>query len=386
MARLSRAARAARPARLAQALTLAGSATAIALTAHTVLNLRRLRRPPSDPQSPAERVSVLLPLRNEAARVEPCLQALLAALDRCVGRAELVVLDDGSTDATRDVVRRVVGHDGRVRLVSGRPLPRGWLGKAHACAQLADQADPASTVLVFVDADVLLEPRAVAAAVELLRHSGLDLICPYPRQLAESLGERLVQPLLQWSWLTTLPLALAERSSRPSLSAGNGQFLVVDRAAYQRAGGHAAVRTEVLEDIALVRAVKASGGSGGMVDGTDLATCRMYDGWAELQDGYAKSLWSAFGSPAGAAAANGVLVMAYVAPALAAVLRRSPVGMAGYAAGVLGRVLVARRTRSRVWPDSLAQPASILAVAWLTAVSWRRRARGSLSWKGRALP
>jgi hypothetical protein len=372
--------------RAAGALTLTGSLLAGALTAHTVVNLRRLRTP--DPQAPApgEWVSLLLPLRDEAARVEPCLRALLAVLDRCGPRAELVVLDDGSTDGTADVVRRVVGSDARVRLLPGRALPPGWLGKPHACEQLADAANPVSTVLVFVDADVTLAPHAVSSAVDLLRRSGLDLICPYPRQLAETVGERLVQPLLQWSWLTTLPLAIAERSPRRSLSAGNGQFLVVDRAAYRRAGGHAAVRADVLEDVALVRAVKASGGRGGMVDGTDLATCRMYDGWADLQDGYAKSLWSAFGSPGGAVGANGLLALAYVVPPAAALLRRSPLGLAGYAAAVLSRVLVARRTGSRIWPDALAHPASIAAFGWLTTISWRRHASGDLQWKGRTLP
>jgi hypothetical protein len=219
-----------------------------------------------------------------------------------------------------------------------------------------------------------------------LRQSGLDLVCPYPRQLAVSPAERLVQPLLQWSWLTTLPLRLAERSARPSLSAGNGQLLVVDRATYVRVGGHAAVRAEVLEDVALVRAVKAAGGSGGLVDGTSIATCRMYDGWPELRDGYSKSLWSAFGSPAGATAAMTLLATAYVLPPVAAVLRRSPIGLAGYAAAVVGRVLVARRTRSKVWPDSLAHPVSIAVLAGLTGRSWWLRSHGRLRWKGRDLP
>jgi Glycosyl transferase family 2 len=372
--------------RASRALTLAGSLSACALTAHTAYNLTRLRRPDPAAGPPAEWVSLLLPVRDEAGRVDGCLRALLAAMDACEGRAELVVLDDGSVDGTADVVRRVTQGDPRVRVVPGRPLPSGWLGKPHACQQLADEATAASTVLVFVDADVTLSPCALAAAVDLLRRSGLDLISPYPRQLAETPGERLVQPLLQWSWLTTLPLRLAERSSRRSLSAGNGQLLVVDRAAYQRAGGHHAVRGEVIEDVALVRAVKASGGSGGVVDGTELATCRMYDGWADLQDGYAKSLWSAFGSPAGALGANSLLALTYVLPPLAAVLRRSPVGLAGYAAAVTGRAIVARRTRSRVWPDSLAHPVSIGTLAWLTARSWRLKRTGALSWKGRSLP
>jgi Glycosyl transferase family 2 len=370
----------------ARLVTGAGSITAGLLTAHTALNLRWLRRPDPASAAPDEGVSVLLPLRDEAHRVEPCLHALVAALDDCGPLVELVVLDDGSSDGTSDVVRRVAGTDPRVRLVSGRPLPDGWLGKPHACAQLAEAADPSSSVLVFVDADVVMSRHGLAAAVNLLRHSGLDLVCPYPRQIAVTPGERLVQPLLQWSWLTTLPLAVAERSRRPSLSAGNGQFLVVDRAAYDAAGGHASVRGAVLDDVALVRAVKAAGGRGGVVDGTQLAVCRMYDGWVELRDGYAKSLWSAFGSPAGAVAVDGALLLAYVLPPVAAVVARSRVGLAGYAAGVAGRVLVARRTGARTWPDALAHPASVATLCWLTVVSWRRRRAGTLAWKGRALP
>jgi Glycosyl transferase family 21 len=202
--------------------------------------------------------------------------------------------------------------------------------------------------------------------------------------VAGSAGERLVQPLLQWSWLTFLPLRLAERSPRPSLSAANGQFLAVRRAAYDRAGGHAAVRDAVLDDIALLRAVKRAGGTGCVVDGSALASCRMYDGWAELRDGYAKSLWSAFGSPAGAAAVLGLLGLLYVVPPLAA-LAGSRVGLGGYLAGVAGRAVAARCTGGRVWPDALAHPVSVGTLGWLTVLSWRRRRAGTLTWKRRTV-
>jgi hypothetical protein len=345
-------------------------------TAHTLLNLRLLRVPPSAPPPVRERVSVLVPARDEADRIGACVSALLASSG--LQDLEILVLDDRSSDGTADVVRREAG----VRLLPGAEPPPGWLGKPHACQQLADAAT--GSVLVFVDADVVVAPEGIAATVALLRSAGLDLVCPYPRQVAVTAAERLVQPLLQWSWLTTLPLRLAERSPRPSLVAANGQLLAVDTAAYRRAGGHAAVRGEVLDDVALLRALKASGGRGVVADGTDVATCRMYDGWSSLRDGYTKSLWSAFGTPAGAAGVVGLLGLAYVVPPLAA-LRGSRVGLAGYAAGVAGRAVVARRTRGRVMPDSLAQPASVAAFGWLTLLSWRARRRGSLRWKGRTI-
>ncbi|HWH00390.1 MAG TPA: glycosyltransferase family A protein, partial [Pilimelia sp.] len=204
------------------------AAIVAALTAHTAWNARRLRRP-GPPAPVPERVSVLLPVRDEAHQVAACVRALLAQTG--VPGLEVVVLDDGSTDGTADVVRAAAAGDSRLRLVTGTPPPPGWLGKPHACAQLAAQADPGARVLVFVDADVVLIPGAVAAAVTLLRDADAELLSPYPRILAGTVGERLVQPLLTWSWLTFLPLRVMERSPRPSLAAGGGQWLVLDRPA-----------------------------------------------------------------------------------------------------------------------------------------------------------
>ncbi len=368
--------------RLWRGLVRAGSLGSLALTAHTLVNLRRLRVPENDPPEIAERVSVLLPVRDEAVRAPACVESLLEQIR--VPNLEIIVMDDGSADGTAEVVRGAAGGDHRVTVLTAGPLPEGWLGKPHACQELADAAT--GSVLVFVDADVRLAPHALAAAVGLLRSSGLQLVSPYPRQIALTATERLIQPLLQWSWLTTLPLRAAERSARPSLSAANGQFLVVDTEAYRRSGGHAAatVRAAVIEDVALLRAVKAGGGRGTVVDGTTLATCRMYENWPQLRDGYTKSLWSAFGSRTGAAGVVSGLGLVYLVPPVAA-LGGSLTGLTGYLAAVLGRYVVAERTAGRSLPDSLAHPASIALFGWLTARSLTARQRGRLLWRGRSL-
>ncbi|HVN11916.1 MAG TPA: glycosyltransferase family A protein [Kineosporiaceae bacterium] len=367
--------------RIWRTLTWIGSAGAIAATAHTFANLSALRRPVDDPAPVPERVSVLIPARDEAARIGTCLASVRDQVS--VPDLEILVLDDGSSDGTAEAALRAARKDPRVRILTGDPLPDGWLGKPHACDQLARAAT--GTVLVFLDADVVLAPQAVAATVQLLRAAALDLVSPYPRQLAESWSERLVQPLLQWSWLTFLPLGRAEGSPRPSVSAGNGQLLAVDAEIYRRVGGHRAVRTEVLDDVALVRTVKAGGGRGGVVDGTGLATCRMYRSWPELRDGYDKSLWAAFGSPAGAAAVVAGLGVLYVVPAVAA-LRGSLIGLVGYGAAVTGRYVVAERTGGRSLPDSLAHPASVALLGVLTGRSWLGHRQGTLQWKGRPVP
>ncbi|MBB2941642.1 hypothetical protein FB565_001346 [Actinoplanes lutulentus] len=410
----------------------------VLLTGHTAVNALLLRRPRRGATT-AERVAVLLPLRDEAARVGPCLESLLA--QRGVPNLTIHVLDDGSTDGTADVVRKIAGD--AVVLHTGEPLPPGWLGKPNACRQLADKAGDAD-ILVFVDADVTLEPDAIAGAADLLRRAGVTLLSAYPRIAGAG---RLAQPLLQWSWLTFLPLRAMERSPRPSLAAAGGQWLIADRAGYQKAGGHAAVRADILEDIGLARAVKRSGGRITLADGSRLATCRMYNSWSELVDGYSKSLWASFGSPLGATTVVVLLLLLYALPPLLLtttlltglfptteppllatpppplytspllsaasplLLDTSPVLSAtsppllsapslplldtspllsaaapwaiAYLLGVTGRMISAAATGGRTFPDPLLHPLSIVTFAWLVTRSFHRKRLNQLSWRGR---
>lgn len=361
--------------------------TAVALAAQTVVNAALLLRPVADPPPCNERVIVGVPARDEAAHVGNLVADLRA--QRGVPGLEVHVVDDGSTDGTTDVARAAAGGDPRVHLHHAPPPPPGWLGKPAAVQELTRiAAARRAAVLVLVDADVRLEPHAVAASVHLLRAHGLALLSPWPTQLAVGAVERLVQPLQQWTWLATLPLAWAQRSTRPSLAAANGQLLVLDAAAHAGVGGHRLVAHEVVEDVALARVLRRAGHHTAVADGSGLARCRMYTGAAQLRAGYGKSLWTALGSPAATVAVLAGLGVVFVLPPAAAVLGRGRTrawGAVGLLGGVASRVVAARVARTPAWPDALAHPVSVLALIALVADSARGHRRGTLSWKGRRL-
>lgn len=364
----------------------AGSAIAVGLAAHTAFNLTQLREPQFTGNTITEPVSILIPARNEASTIEAAVRS--ASNQMGLADLEIIVMDDDSSDETAEIVNRLAQSDPRIRLMrSTENIPAGWMGKQFACHRLSREAR--GSILVFLDADVTLEPHAVAACSELMRAHGFAMVAPYPRQLASGTVERLVQPLVVWSWAATLPVGIAENSLRPSLSAANGQLLVVDAGKYHAIGGHESVQSVVLEDIALMRELKKSGERCITVNGSALAQCRMYDTTTDLVEGYAKSLWSAFGSAAGSLAISTLLATAYIVPAAGMLTSRKRstrmVGALGYGAGVLSRGLVAHRTASPVLPDSLAHPASVATFIGLTALSWSRHLRGTNTWKGRTL-
>ncbi|MFZ8909444.1 MAG: glycosyltransferase [Candidatus Nanopelagicales bacterium] len=374
--------------RLARAIAGTGALTSMALTAHAAINMRLIRRPRDESVTIDERVSILLPARNEAARITPTLRSLLA--QEGLPDLEILILDDGSTDGTADVVRQVVGADPRVKVIDGPDdlPPPGWIGKSWACHRLAQEAT--GSVLVFVDADVQLTARAIASTIHHMRMAELDLLSPYPHQVAITPAERITQPLVVWSWVTALPIRITERSHYPSMAAAVGQFLVVDARAYRISGGHAAVSDLILEDVGVLRALKRAGFQGAPADGSAVASCRMYTSWPEIYDGYTKSVWSAVQPSPVAYALVSVMALAYVAPPVFAVLGPGRAarawGVAGYASGVLGRYVVARRTGERIWPDVLAQPASVATFATLIMASLKRHRAGAITWRGRPLP
>ena len=324
-----------------------------------------------------EKVSILIPLRNERLNAESVVKCALSqeGLQDC----EVIVLDDSSNDGTREILQDIA-HP-RFTLIEGAQLPDAWLGKNFACHQLSRRAN--GEVFVFLDADVRLSTRAINNSIHAMRKWRWDFLSPYPRQIALSFIERLAQPLLQWSWFATLPLRLAEVVQRKSMVVANGQFLITQQRAYRESGGHEAIKGEVLDDLELARSMVGAGFRGGVAEASAIAECRMYTNPQDLIAGYTKSQWRAFKNLLGAAIASALLIVTSILP-FAIGLAGSLVGWINYCALVVTRLLVAMRTRSTV-SSALLHPLSAALWIYLIALSWLRKSRGELAWRGRSL-
>lgn len=350
-----------------------------ALAIHSIINGLLLRRP-GNREIVTDSVAILIPARNEALNIKECLETVLD--QKNLATFHVYVLDDSSTDETNRIVREIAQSESRLTLLRGSELMEGWTGKNGACWQLANAAADYD-YLVFIDADVRLRADGVVKSINALRKYKWSFISPYPRQIARSWSEWLIQPLLQWSWITTLPLRIAERSSRPELTAANGQFLIFEKSAYFTAGGHKAIHEEVLDDIYLARQMKRNGFRGNVIDGSAIASCRMYRSWRELRDGYTKSLWSAFGSIPGAILVIIFLISLYIFPLF--------IAAAGFDWGItlllcafISRLIAAVRSRSSI-ASALFHPLAISILCYLIIRSWWLKRKNRLEWKSRAL-
>jgi hypothetical protein len=259
------------------------------------------------PVAPA--VSVLIPARNEEGSIGAAVEAALASRGVTL---EVVVLDDHSSDDTAAQVLAIARRDARVRLLAAPPLPPGWCGKQHACHVLAEAARHSR--LCFLDADVRLAPDGLARLLAFQESSGADLVSGIPRQETGTLLERLVIPLIHFILLGFLPMIRMRRSAHPSYAAGCGQLFLARRDAYDRAGGHAGIRTTLHDGIKLPRAFRAAGRTTDLCDATDLAVCRMYRGAGELWRGLAKNAVEGLATPGMIGPATVVLLGGQVLP------------------------------------------------------------------------
>lgn len=249
--------------------------------------LRRLRKDAIPSATP--RVSVLIPTRNERETVAAAVRSLLA---QDYPNFEVLVLDDHSDDGTEEQLAALAAQAPRLRVLKGVPLPEGWLGKHWACHQLAQAAD--GDLLLFTDADTHHRPETLRAAVAELLELRADLLTAFVRQEVVTWGERFIISSAFWCLFTFLPIALAHATRWPWLSLTNGQLMLFRRSAYEAVGGHAAVRTHPVDDIALGQRVKRAGLCWRIVDAGDFVSCRMYSGFWAAVEGFTKNLFAVF--------------------------------------------------------------------------------------------
>jgi chlorobactene glucosyltransferase len=234
-------------------------------------------------------VSVLIPARNEEKSIRECVDSLV---NQNYQNLEIIILDDNSTDKTFEILQSIKSN--RLRIIQGKPIPDGWIGKSWACQQLSECAN--GDLLFFTDADTIFDKETLTHAVSAMQSSQADLISAIDKNQVKTIGEKFTVPFIVWSIFTILPLALAyifKRSKR--LCAANGKFMLFRKEAYRKIGGHAAIKDNAIEDVAIAKLIKAQGGRWRMLDASNLISARMYHSFTEAMQGFTKNFFALFG-------------------------------------------------------------------------------------------
>jgi hypothetical protein len=346
-----------------------------------LMNLAVLRRTPRYSPQATTRVSILIPARNEAENIGPALDAALASTGVAT---EILVMDDGSTDATPEIVQAYASRDPRIRLLTAPPLEDGWTGKVHACHHLAQAAN--GTHFLFSDADVRLSPEAAALLAGHAQATGASLVSAVPRQIMRSPGELLTVPSINLLLLGYLPMGLMRRSRDPGFGAACGQLMLVEREAYRSSGGHAAIRAFIHDGLQLARLFRRRGFMTDLVPGERLASCRMYARFQDAWNGFAKNAHEGMATPKALPVWTLLLLGGHVLPfACLAIAPTLPVILAALLSlGTRAVVTVATRENPLSIPLHPFTTLMGLAIQWsvLLRIGGTRRA----GWKGRLYP
>ena len=247
----------------------------------------RTRRPPEAPMPQGrlgEGLTMVVATLNEAKRLGPCLRGLEA---QGAPVREILLVDSGSTDGTRELVAAAAQRDPRIRLLTDPPLPTGWIGKAWALQYGTEQAS--QPWVLGMDADTEAVPGCAAAVLAAAQREGFEAVSFAPRFDGQSVAERWLQPAL----LVTLIIrsgAVGDPRVKPDRVIANGQCFLLKREVLLTNGGYAPVKDSFAEDVSLVRHLARAGVSVGFLDGSRLYFVRSYTGIAQMWREWGRSL------------------------------------------------------------------------------------------------
>lgn len=336
-----------------------------------------LHLPDERPETEAK-VSILIPARNEEAAIGRLLSDV-EKLDYL--NYEAIVCDDHSSDSTEEILNWFSGEDERVHWFLGEKLPEGWLGKNFACYQLAQKAT--GKYLVFLDADVELSKDAISKAVNYFRRERLSLLSVFPQQKMESAGEWMVVPVMNWILQSLLPMILVDRTSNPSLSAANGQFMMFESEQYHRVEWHSRVKNYPVEDIRLARMVKKEGLKMAVLLGSYDIYCRMYREAGEALQGFSRNIHEYFGG-------SRVIMILFLLLVLSGPFILW--GVMGWKTFLLfaglvifNRIFVALAARQNILWSVLLHPFHMISFALIVFYNLLSRIKKETEWKGRKI-
>lgn len=235
------------------------------------------------------KVSVLIPMRNEESNITECLKSVN---NQSYNNFEIFVLDDHSVDSSIEKVKSIQKQSSKIRLLHGEELPSGWLGKNWACHQLSLQAT--GEYLLFIDADVTITNKVVQSAIGMMKKYNLSMLTVFPSQKIDNWRVRLIIPMMNWLLLSFLPIRKVFTSGKKSFVAANGQFILFNREAYEKIGGHNAVKSKVVEDMELARLIKGNNYKMMTLLGGDHISCKMYSKFTEAFNGFSKNYYAGF--------------------------------------------------------------------------------------------
>ncbi len=240
---------------------------------------------PVPPAADGPLISVCIPARDEGRTIARCIEAVFSQSYPEVG---VIVVDDGSTDATAEILERQKLRFPKLRVVRGAPLPPGWAGKPHALYQATAVAR--GSWLCFLDADTVLAPEALSSCYTKAAETKADLFTIMTHQVTATFWERVLMPIVFTALAVGFP---AQRVNDPRLpdAIANGQFMLMRRSAYDAVGGHAAIKHEIVDDQAMAELIKHTGHRLVLADGHRLGQTRMYTSLSEMWEGWTKNIY-----------------------------------------------------------------------------------------------
>lgn len=227
-------------------------------------------------------VSILIPARNEENNIINCLNHIQK---QDYNHYEVIVCDDDSSDNTF----KVASSCHSVKVIKGKPLPKDWTGKNWACHQLTNEAK--GELYLFIDADVLLEPKALSSAVALMENKKVSMLSCFPCQKMNHLGEWLIIPLIDWLLLSFIPLNFVYKTEGKRWSIAIGQFLLIKKNSYLKIGGHEEIKNTITEDTELALNLKKAKEKIITVRSLGLVNCHMYNNFKESLAGFSRSFY-----------------------------------------------------------------------------------------------